>query len=144
VQLQDVQHRQLQGLALDLVALNIARGGGEWDAGGKCFQHPMLAQWGLAIADLLQLLKVLSQRFQISALYVCRIAVLSVDMADESGKFITDSSTAGIDFMKLHKQRLSKLGKSEHKEDYKLPEPDVVSIIGGMLISDSKQVCSSH
>jgi hypothetical protein len=69
-------------------------------------------------------------------------------MADESGKFVSDSNTLGIESMKLHKQRLSKLGKSAQKGDYKLPEPDIVSIMGGMLITDSNQVlslqCSPH
>ena len=67
-------------------------------------------------------------------------AVLSVDMADESGKFVSDSTALGIESMKLHKQRLSKLGKSAHRGDYKLPEPDIITIVGGILISDSAQV----
>jgi hypothetical protein len=71
-------------------------------------------------------------------------AVLSVDMADESGKFVSDSNSMGIETMKLHKQRLSKLGKSADKGDYKLPEPDMISIVGGMLVGDSKQVHSSQ
>lgn len=71
-------------------------------------------------------------------------AVLSVDMADESGKFVSDSNSLGIESMKLHKQRLSKLGKSAHKGDYKLPAPDLVTIVGGMLVSDSQQVRGSQ
>lgn len=65
-------------------------------------------------------------------------------MADESGKFISDSNALGIESMKLHKQRLSKIGKAANRGEYKLPEADVVSIVGGMLVSDSKQVRSSQ
>ena len=63
-------------------------------------------------------------------------------MADESGKFVTDSNALGIESMKLHKQRLSNMGKAAHRGDYKLPQPDIVTIVGGMLVSDSMQVRS--
>jgi hypothetical protein len=62
-------------------------------------------------------------------------------MVDESGTAAFEGSHHGIQQMRMHKQRLTKWGKLvSGKGDYRAPEPDVVTVIAGMVVADSAEV----
>jgi hypothetical protein len=61
-------------------------------------------------------------------------------MVDASGDVETDNMR-GIEHMHVYKQRLSKGGHAAARSDYHAPEqPDVLYVVGGLLVSDSRQV----
>lgn len=74
--------------------------------------------------------------------------MLSVDMIDEAGEVVSDDGStgmklSGIESMNLHKQRLAPTGRVQSSRDYKLPPPDMIAVVAGMLVSDSSQVGSA-
>lgn len=68
-------------------------------------------------------------------------------MIDEAGEVVSDDGStgmklSGIESMNLHKQRLAATGKLQSAKDYKAPPPDMLAVVGGIIISESKQVCA--
>ena len=69
-------------------------------------------------------------------------AVLSIDMLDASGEVESDAMR-GIEHMHLFKHRLDVHGKLAARKDYHAPDKaDVIAVVGGMLVTESSQVCS--
>lgn len=72
-------------------------------------------------------------------------AVLAIDLIDEAGEVVSDDGSTGmkldgIESMNLHKQRLAPSGRVQSSKDYKAPPPDMIAVIGGMLVSESSKV----
>lgn len=71
--------------------------------------------------------------------------MLVVDLIDEAGEVVSDDGSTGmklngIESMNLHKQRLAPSGRVQSSRDYKPPPPDMIAVIGGMLVSESSEV----